>query len=143
MVGASYMKIILEENDSFIQPDGKATMIVVAVTKDDGKVVRFPYSADRSMSALIEDINLKIGNASISEARNIQQEDLSKGFQENIKRGIDAIKEISGMNDGKIRKEDLVKCIKLLPRDKDAPKDLEIGGIYRVIALPIPGKVPY
>ncbi len=136
------MKIILEENDSFIQPDGIATMIVVAVTKDDGKTVRFPYSAEKTMSALIADVNAKIGSAPVATIR----ERIETGV-EDIRSAItpayETIKQLAGQSNNKIQKEDLVKCIKLLPRiDKYAPIDMEVGGIYRVADVPH-GKIPY
>lgn len=131
------MKIVLEENDSFIQSDGIATMVVVAVTKDDGKVVRFPYTAmSKTISDLISDINEKIGNAIPSVIERIENTESSylKPFE--------SIKSLIKESDGQIKKEDLVKCIKLLPRDKDAPIDMVIGGIYRVLELP-KNKIPY
>jgi len=129
--------ITLEENDSFIQPDGVATMIVVCV-KVGAKVIRFPYAANRSMSALIQDINAKIGDAPMAEVRREVVE-----LNTNPKTTpIETIRQLAGESDGQIKKEDLVKCVKILPRDKDAPIDMEIGGIYRVMALPS-NKVPY
>ena len=138
------MKIIIEENDSFIN-DGEATMIVVAVTKDDGKSVRFPYSASKTFSDLISDVNAKIGSAPVAE-RPVSEglKKMGEGYVNGLRTLIDndVIKALAGESDGKIKKEDLVKCVKLLPRDKDAPIDMAVGGIYRVLALPT-NKVPY
>ena len=138
------MKIILEENDSFIQPDGKATMIVVAVIKDDGKVVRFPYSASRSMSALIDDINVKIGNAPISEERKYGVESFARDTGKTVQEAAKTILELSGIHEGKIQKEDLVKCIKINPdrlnmKGQTPTIDLEVGQIYRVLKITMNG----
>jgi hypothetical protein len=136
MVGASYMSICIEEDDSFIQKDGKSKMIIVAVKKSDGKVVRFPYSAKLSLSSLIKEVNEKIGVASVSTERFVPLPDIE------VKASMFDIKNIIGESEGQIKKECLVKCVKLLPRDKDAPIDMEVGQNYRVLAIPT-GKVPY
>ena len=70
------MKIILEENDSFIQQDKHAKMIIVAVTMDDGKFIRFPYSAERTFSDLIFDIDAKITCAGFGVRPNLRYENV-------------------------------------------------------------------
>jgi hypothetical protein len=132
------MKIVLEENDSFIQPDNIATMIVVAVTKDDGKVVRFPYAAEKSMSALIQDINAKIGNATASLPRVVEVSG-SLETASPVSKIPDAIRQLAG-TEGKIQREDLVKCIMVDPSRTNmkgqAPTiDIEVGAIYRVLKV--------
>ena len=143
--------ISIEEDDSFIQKDGKAKMIIVAVKRNDGKVIRFPYSARLSLSSLIKEVNDKVGNAPVSEERKYGVESFSKEIGQTVPEAAKTILALSGFNTGnKIQKEDLVKCVKVLPRiDKYAPIDLVCfngdpskGGIYRVLALPT-GKVPY
>ena len=130
------MKIILEENDSFIQDDGRATMIIVAVTKDDGKTIRFPYQAvDRSICDLIDDINKKIGKATVIER--VMESSPAQAIPPS-----QALASLVG-GEGKIKREDLVKCIKLLPRDKFAPIDMVIGGVYRVLELPTDKRAYY
>jgi hypothetical protein len=139
--------IVIEEDDSFIQKDGKAKMIIVAVKKADGKTVRFPYSAKLSLASLIKEVNEKVGSAPVSLERKDSLFVADTPFNLPINK---ELAKIAGMMEGKIQKEDLVKCVKLLPRiDKYAPIDMVVfngdpskGGIYRVLALPT-GKVPY
>lgn len=141
--------ITIEEDDSFIQKDGKAKMIIVAVKRNDGKIIRFPYSAKLSLSSLIKEVNDKVGNAPIISER-IIEEIQSPLMKDKVKSLTDNISEIAGETFGKIKKEDLVKCVRLLPRiDKYAPIDMVVfngdpsrGGIYRVLSLPT-NKVPY
>ena len=145
------MKIKQEENDSIITKSGRATMVIVAITKDDGKTVRCPYSADKSIADLIADVNEKMGSALISTSEERISEFPGKEFaRAKGEATANTIREIAGIAFGKIQKEDLVKCVKLLPRiDKYAPIDMVVfngnpnqGGIYRVLALPT-NKVPY
>ena len=139
------MKIILEENDSCIQSDGKAKMVIVAVTKDDGKIVRCPYAADKSISDLISDVTTKLGSVPVSEARPVETVPVSSTPIPPSQALSSLVGEV-----GKIKKEDLVKCVKLLPRDKMAPIDMVIfngdpakGGIYRVLELPTDKRAYY
>ena len=151
------MKIILEENDSFIQQDKHAKMIIVAVTMDDGKFIRFPYSAERTFSDLIFDIDAKITCAGFGVRPNLRYENVvpspSNASQE-VRTGLSPAAEVSlsssvavpPVEDNQIGREDLVRCIKVEPRAKDAPIDIVVGNIYRVLKvhgprLTIDGKV--
>jgi hypothetical protein len=140
------MKIILEENDSFIQQDKHAKMIIVAVTMDDGKFIRFPYSAERTFSDLIFDIDAKITCAGFGVRPNLRYENVvpsPSNASTEVRSGLSAAAEVSlsssvavpPVEDNQIRKEDLVRCIKVEPRAKDAPIDIAVGNIYRVLKV--------
>ncbi len=50
------MQIQLCEDDGIFH-DGVPTMVVLLVKFDDGKVKRIPYPAEKSISALYQDLN--------------------------------------------------------------------------------------
>jgi hypothetical protein len=128
------MKIILEENDSFIQQDKHAKMIIVAVTMDDGKFIRFPYSAERTFSDLIFDIDAKITCAGFGVRPNlaVREEVISHPATAVVPL---ATVVVPSTDNGQINREDLVRCIKVEPRAKDAPIDIVVGNIYRVLKV--------
>lgn len=111
-------------------------MIVVAVTKDDGKVVRFPYSADRSMAQLINDVEARVGTAPVA-SRVVET---VEPIAVSVPVPTLPIPTLPTLNqNGKIQKEDLVTCVKVHDRGKGATVDIVVGGIYRVLKVNMNG----
>jgi len=126
------MEIRLGESDAFLHSDGQAHMIIVHVTMDSGKKVQFPYEADKPISELyksvlnISDEKIVVPLATVplvSVATPAAEVSLSSSVA------------VPPVEDNQIRKEDLVRCIKVEPRAKDAPIDIAVGNIYRVLKV--------
>ncbi len=121
------MQIILGEDDAIFH-GGVPKNIVVTVTMDDGKKVKFPYSAEKSMSSLYEDIRNFCPSApehkgevvpSVRSEFKIPPRDESKDRQLVIS------------DPNKIEREDIVRCVVLEKRESSC--DLKVGGEYRVL----------
>lgn len=140
------MQIILCEDDGMFH-DGVPTLVVLVVKFDDGKQKRIPYPADRTISALYQDLisiapqvaqlhtpAVEINDLSheellvkISEIPK-QVEVLSKDMPSRLRQAID--------KSNIIEKEDIVTLIKLDEgRNKDATCLLVVGNEYRVISV--------
>jgi hypothetical protein len=137
------MVILLGESDEFLYKDRQAHMIIIHVTLDSGKKIQFPYEANKPISELYKDV-LKITDEKIvvplatvplvSVATPAAEVSLSPSVA------------VPPVEDNQIGREDLVRCIKVEPRAKDAPIDIVVGNIYRVLKvhgprLTIDGKV--
>ena len=140
------MKIFLGESDAFLHSDGRAHMIIIHVTLDSGKQVQFPYEADKPISELYESVknitDEKIVVPSPSNASTEVRSGLSAAAEVSLSSSV----AVPPVEDNQISREDLVRCIKVEPRAKDAPIDIVVGNIYRVLKvhgprLTIDGKV--
>ena len=116
------MKIELCEDNGFLN-GGKPTLVVLVI---DGKH-RIPYEATKTIQELYADV-AKVCDIDAT----LQLETaLSPLYLSN---------EIKPTTTGKfdlteIQKEDIVKCIKVHPREEGADCDLEIGDEYRVLSI--------
>ena len=152
------MVIVLGEGDSFLH-DGVTKNIIVHVTLDSGKKMQFPYVASKTLSELYTDVlnitDEKIIVPSPSNASTEVRSGLSAAAEVSLSSSVavpsDLLipsEQIPNRRPGEeqIGREDLVRCIKVEPRAKDAPIDIVVGNIYRVLKvhgprLTIDGKV--
>lgn len=113
------MKIEICEHDGFIS--GKPTLVILLITFPDGKQVRFPYKANRTLAQMFGDVQkLNI----IEESRSFNKEHLLKI--------VDCIQK---REDGIIEREDIVRCVKLHEREQGSDNDLAVGNEYRVVNI--------
>lgn len=132
------MQIILCEDDSMFH-GGVPTLVVIMVTFDNGKTKRLPYPADRTISALYEDLKAiadQVHDGSVV----TPQEDIDP-FKDSHRVSVKptlknkpSIPKVDKSN--VIEKEDFVTLVRLDEgRSKDASCDLVLGGEYRVIKV--------
>lgn len=144
------MQIILCEDDSMFH-DGVPTLVVLVVKFDDGKQKRIPYPADRTISALYEDLQsiapqvaqgptvpveeeLYGESPHLTEFLKSKVQITGKAIEENIK--VHPVPKRSVDKSNIIEKEDIVTLVKLDEgRNKDATCLLIVGQEYRVISV--------
>lgn len=137
------MQITLCEDDGIFF-DGVPRNVVIVVKFDDGKQVRLPYSADKTLSALYSDLNA-IAPKVKQEGVFIPKDILSLADQftapkpKEVPRAEAVIERApaSAIDKSKIiEKEDIVTLIRLDEgRNKDATCLLVVGNEYRVIEV--------
>lgn len=126
------MKITLEEDNGFISGDGKPTLVVLVVTMDDGQQRRIPYHADRTIQQLYEDVR----KIKIPFIIPLPLPRLEVASDEDVVRALQAGKiNILNSSAREIEREDIVKCVKLHPREPGSDCDLSVGDLYRVIDI--------
>ena len=113
------MRIELMEDDSISQPDGKPKHIYLSI---DNKKMILP--TDKTILDLLELGKGISPIAPLETPETAQQPPL-----------------LSSTKPNEIEREDLVTCIKVLPRGEGANVDIVEGGIYRVIAIQRAGTV--
>jgi len=124
------MKICLEEDNGFLH-DGKPTLVVLVI---DGKT-RIPYEATKTIQELYVDV-AKLG---VKEDINII-ENFVHGECPTITTGKFDLEKLKSSGDAlvnalsEIEKEDIVKCIKVHPREEGAGCNLKVGNEYRVLS---------
>ena len=122
------MEIKLSEDNGFLF-GGVPTLVVVTVTFDNGKVVRFPYQAEKAISALYEDLS------------RVNVEEVAKSFvlevarPKEVKLSVPRETVETVTNQNEIEREDIVTCIKVEDRGQGATVDLHVGGEYRVLKV--------
>lgn len=121
------MTITIGEDNGFLF-GGIPSLVVVAVTFDDGRVVRFPYPADKPINALYADL------AKLNNDNPMLPDDME--FPESKLRKTLGVDDVPPANPTKIEKGDIVRCVFLENRNDHAGApatiDLSVGGIYRV-----------
>lgn len=125
------MKIELCEDNGFMN-DGQPTLVVLVVTRDDGKQVRIPYEAGKTIQQLYIDVQ-KV---------NVTKEDIKTVYPENfpLQEPESNFKKLVVRpppyedRSNQIEREDVIKCIKLHPREDDS-NDLAVGKEYRIIDI--------
>jgi hypothetical protein len=137
------MKISLGESDAFLHSDGRAHMIIIHVTLDSGKQVQFPYEADKPISELYESVKNITDEKIVVPLATVPLVSVATPAAEV---SLSSSVAVPSVEDNQIGREDLVRCIKVEPRAKDAPIDIVVGNIYRVLKvhgprLTIDGKV--
>ena len=137
------MKISLGESDAFLHSDGRAHMIIIHVTLDSGKQVQFPYEADKPISELYESVKNITDEKIVVPLATVPLVSVATPAAEV---SLSSSVAVPPIEDNQISREDLVRCIKVEPRAKDAPIDIVVGNIYRVLKvhgprLTIDGKV--
>ena len=134
------MKIFLGESDSFLH-DGKAEIIIIHVEMDNGFKMQFPYPADKPIWQIYEAVS------HLHEKERIVVPLVGLSIPTTPTAVVPlATVVVPSSDNGQIGREDLVRCIKVEPRAKDAPIDIVVGNIYRVLKvhgprLTIDGKV--
>ena len=121
------MEIRLGENDSCFN-GGKAKMIIIQITMNNGKKNQFPYDASKTLSELCSDIQ-KFSDEEIVVPSTVSHAVAPAEVVAPL------VSTASASSDGEIHKECLVKCIKVEPRGDGATIDLEVGKVYRVLTI--------
>lgn len=147
------MQIQLCEDDGLFHEGGVPTMVIIMVKFDDGKTKRFPYPADKPISALYQDLNHIAPIVSQSPLELIIA-DFKDEREQALKEALPFIKAKAEATVAKIKenidrsniieKEDIITLVKLNPRDtvfSGTISPLIIGMDYRVIAVLGP-KIP-
>lgn len=134
------MQITLLEDDSIFF-DGVPKNVVLSIVFDDGSKKRLPYSAEKSIAALYEDISRIAPMVS----QLPQQEELQYNEPIFLKSKLTVVaptivnevaKEVFKEDKSHvIEKEDIVTLIKLEDRGEGASCDLVVGQEYRVISV--------
>ena len=140
------MKISLGESDAFLHSDGRAHMIIIHVTLDSGKQVQFPYPAENPISELYESVKNITDEKIVVPSPSNASPEVRTGLSPAAEVSLSSSVAVPSVEDNQIGREDLVRCIKVEPRAKDAPIDIVVGNIYRVLKvhgprLTIDGKV--
>ena len=140
------MEIRLGESDAFLHTDGQAHMIIIHVTHDGGKKVQFPYEANRKISDLYDSVKNITDEKIVVPSPSNASPEVRTGLSPAAVIPPVSTVAVPSNDDGQIGREDLVRCIKVEPRAKDAPIDIVVGNIYRVLKvhgprLTIDGKV--
>lgn len=130
------MQITLMEDDGIFF-GGIPRNVILMVKFDDGKQIRVPYSAEKSISSLYEDLQ-SISPKEINLAPFNTLEEQHEFIQQIPKEVEKLAKDIpSRLNKSNvIEKEDFVTLVRLDEgRNKDASCDLKVGREYRVIKV--------
>lgn len=140
------MQITLCEDDGIFF-DGVPRNVIILVKFDDGKQKRLPYPADKSISALYEDLNAiapKVADQPLMTLPDRMEEAVDESFSPKPKRPTlppppaeHTYKQPATVDKSNvIEKEDIVTLIRLDEgRSKDATCDLVVGSDYRVICV--------
>lgn len=130
------MKIELCEDNGFMN-DGKPTLIVLVVTRDDGKQLRIPYEADKTIQQLyidvqkvtkLEVLNKYVQDGSIDLFKAIVKDVVETRISSESKDNVSKVNEIG--------REDIVKCVRLeKDMDGNVNEDISIGTEYRIIDI--------
>ena len=134
------MKIELCEDNGFLN-NGKPTLVVLVI---DGRT-RIPYEATKTIQQLYEDIAKMPQPTDMSLDDNVPVmtiEDVGNSAEHKKILAEQVIPSLS-QNDVKLKpseiteieREDIVKCVKVYPRDEGADNDLEVDHEYRVISI--------
>ena len=134
-------KILLCEHDGVFF-EGVPHNVVLIVTFHDGKEIRVPYDAGKSISALYQDLNAIAPQVAESPQVNIEEEKpltpLAKQFHEVREKLVqDMDKRVKEDKSNTIEKEDIVTLIKLNPREfqSGTVSPLIVGMDYRVLKV--------
>ena len=117
------MKIELCEDNGVLN-GGTPTLVVLVITRDDGKQIRLPYEATKTIQELYIDANKMIEECSALTP-------YMKAKNDAFIRQVGSI--ASNVFSNEIQPEDIVKCVKKHPREEGADDDLTVGNEYRVI----------
>lgn len=127
------MTISLCEDDGIFF-GGKPRNVVLSIVFDDGRKLRVPYSADKSISEMYEDLG-KINENKKIVIKNIFSDYAVAIADSSIRTIENKVTESLANKNNTIEKEDIVKCIKVEDRGKGATVDIVVGGEYRVIKI--------
>jgi hypothetical protein len=123
----------LGESDSFLH-DGEAEMVIIHVELDSGKKVQFPFVAKQPISEIYKAV-AKITDEKIVVP--LVQATVPPVSVATLAAEVPLVPSVAvpPVEDNQIGREDLVRCIKVEPRAKDAPIDIVVGNIYRVLKV--------
>lgn len=133
------MQITLCEDDSMFH-DGVPTLVVLFIKFDDGKQKRIPYPADRTISALYQDLQSIAPQVATLPQQEIENPELKNLLEIVLSNKINSTGVLAAIprvdKSNIIEKEDIVTLIKLDEgRNKDATCLLVVGQEYRVISV--------
>lgn len=124
------MKIELCEDNGCFSDDGVPSIVIVQLTGDDGKVVRVPYKAQRKIADIYRD------------AVKMMEKAVSRPMFQTAMFPIKVINEAAEVpqkffDNFLIEREDIVNCIKVIPRDEGVEQDIipVVGQEYRVLNI--------
>ena len=131
------MEIRISEDNGFLF-GGVPTLVVVSVCFDNGKQVRFPYQAEKAISALYKDLaRVNVDEVKASPAELVMRPELQSPMKMVFSPKMDladpVLPDVGKPNE--IEREDIVTCVKVEDRGQGATVDLHVGGIYRVIKV--------
>jgi hypothetical protein len=142
------MKIELCEDNGFLSPDGKPSLVVLVVTGKDGRQLRIPYAAKNTIATLYKDIRNFFIEKDIDSVEDVVVNpfrvinDLKESDRQSDKDALasqwgDNIRKKFAEKDSKvIAREDIVQCVRLeKDLDGNVNPDISIGKKYRVIDI--------
>lgn len=120
------MRIELCEDNGSLSAEGKPTLVILVITKDDGKQIRVPYQANKKISDLYVDARKLAINKDIESIEQFVSQQKEHSSQVIL----------DSSNNKEIQREDIVTCIR---QEKDIDgnvnDEIEIGKQYRVIDI--------
>lgn len=122
------MRVELCEDDGFLF-NGTPKSIVVLVTADDGRKVKFPYNAKNSLAKLYMDARefcINVPHSTFIDNSELAMSKLSL-------RDSSKDKHFTLADPNKIEREDIVRCIMLEKREDSC--SLKVGGEYRILKV--------
>lgn len=128
--------ITLEEDNGFLT-DGKPTLVVLVVADDQGKQVRIPYEATRTIQELYQDVAKIEFKAVVAPFVNQIDppplpKEAVKPYQDDLHKRLDHGQVLKN----EIEREDIIKCIKQeKDLDGNVNEDIEVGKEYRVLDI--------
>lgn len=146
------MRIEICEDNGLMFDDGRPTLVVLLITTDDGKTVRLPYQAERTIQQVYEDVR-KIKNPVIGVGPTIPLSFGPLHPRPPVYREKDPIFELPGddedtMDDdentkplrvpipGVIQPEDIIECTGVgIEVDSNPNGELKVGRHYRVVGI--------
>ena len=129
------MKIELCEDNGFLSPDGKPSLVVLVVTGDDGHQIRIPYAAKNTIATLYKDVKKFFNTYDIDKIEDVVSGNSDKEAIA-IQYGDNIAKKFAEKDSKVIEREDIVKCIRLeKDLDGNVNEDIAVGKTYRVIEI--------
>lgn len=124
------MKIELCEDNGFLSPDGKPSLVVLVVTGDDGHQMRIPYAAKNTIATLYKDVKSFFIAKDIDRIESVVVHPFDKVQESSSQVKLDS------SNKDKIEREDIVKCVRLeKDLDGNVNEEIAVGKTYRVIEI--------
>lgn len=127
------MRIELCEDNGTLSAEGKPTLVILVITRDDGKQIRVPYQANKKISDLYVDARNLAIKQDIATIESIVQ-DPAKDVQGLFTAIVKDVVDTKFANT--IQREDIVTCVR---QEKDIDgnvnEEIEVGKQYRVIEI--------
>ena len=138
------MRIELCEDNGFLN-NGKPTLVVLVITNDEGKQIRMPYEANKTIQDLYQDVG-KIDSDSVlgmravfgplGEERLSLPPEFKPALADKLAENIENEDRIIIDHATRIEREDIVKCTnQKIDMDGNVNEEIEVGKEYRVIDI--------